>query len=681
MKADERARAIHQREDEIRRLLDQGAEEQARALLRGWRTETIRDPGLHERLGLLAEALGETRRAISEYNLCLRADRSRSEVILRLARIRAERGELERALRAYRRYLLDRPEDSTVAREAAEFLRLCGRPDLVGALPEAARATLNGPREDFQEAAESIRPTDADCVTFAELFSGREGVHARQWVGPSGRSGYSPVREPFTPAVARQHLLGAYTVGIYPLRMDNTVFFLAVDFDMAKGQTPARGVGALMRRVHQTALKLVEEAARWGLPTLLEDSGHKGRHVWVLFAQPIPAAAARRMGNALLTRIGRPPEGVGIELFPKQSRVAGQGLGNLIKLPLGVHRLTNRRALLLDPATGEPFPEQLRALGRYERVSRQAAIRALQELERATAGMSRVIPFPGGRLADAQGGGGAAARAPAPAVVSLESEATPFDREDDLGYATIPAPVEEAPYDPESDLEFLALVTHCAVLGELVRRVENGGVLSTDERIVITHSLGHLEHGPEAVNHLLSRTLNADPESFLKSRLRGNPISCPRIRSRLPQIAAAVQCDCRFAPDSGMYPTPLLHLESAREVARGGTAGTRLTRLQLERLVLDLIRARTRAERARRLARELEQRLAAVLEEQGLSHLDTATGRVRLEGGVVTITLGAGDGGAECGGGEPGRSGGKRGGGEPGVAPSGDEDRRSPERP
>jgi len=91
---------------------------------------------------------------------------------------------------------------------------------------------------------------------FRSLFRGREDVYARRWEGPDGRSGYSPAAQkdwkainrsrpedrkkvdqktrkyfPLTDSVIENHLLGKETIGVYPLLVDETCWFLAVDFD------------------------------------------------------------------------------------------------------------------------------------------------------------------------------------------------------------------------------------------------------------------------------------------------------------------------------------------------------------------------------------------------------------------------------------------------------------------
>jgi len=96
-----------------------------------------------------------------------------------------------------------------------------------------------------------------------EPFPGRDDVYAVRWENDDGRSGYMPKADrdwkaylraddedrkkvdrqtrkfrPLNDEVARGHLVGDHTIGIYPLLQDETCCFLAVDFDkktLAKG--------------------------------------------------------------------------------------------------------------------------------------------------------------------------------------------------------------------------------------------------------------------------------------------------------------------------------------------------------------------------------------------------------------------------------------------------------------
>src|SRR5207248_125775 len=81
-----------------------------------------------------------------------------------------------------------------------------------------------------------------------------------------------------------------------------------------------------------------------------------------------------------------------------------------------------------------------------------------------------------------------------------------------------------------------------------------------EEQLVLTHSLGHVEGGPQAVNYLLSRCVDVGPEKFLKDRLKGNPVSCPSIRKKIGHVTRRVACNCVFDFAADRYPTPVLHL-------------------------------------------------------------------------------------------------------------------------
>ena len=127
-----------------------------------------------------------------------------------------------------------------------------------------------------------------------------------------------------------------------------------------------------------------------------------------------------------------------------------------------------------------------------------------------------------------------------------------------------PPPPAPAPAWTEADFQadprFRHLLAHCPVLAELKRTVDEHRRLSHEEQLVLIHTLGHVEGGPQAVNYLLGKCVDVGPEKFLKDRLKGNPVSCPSIRKKIGHVTRRVPCNCPFdfAPDR--YPTPVLHL-------------------------------------------------------------------------------------------------------------------------
>lgn len=226
---------------------------------------------------------------------------------------------------------------------------------------------------------------------FRSLFRGRDDVYAVRWEGRNGRTGYSPagVREwspatspgrgqkrsfrhsklfPLSEEVIRDHLLGRQTIGVYPLLQDDTCWLVAVDFDKKTWETDARA--------------FLETCNGLDVPAALERSrSGNGAHVWMFFAEPIPAALARRCASALLTRTMQRSYTMGLDsydrLFPSQDTMPKGGFGNLIALPLQRGPRENGNSVFIDNQL-RPYEDQWAFLSSIRRLTQdevQALIR------------------------------------------------------------------------------------------------------------------------------------------------------------------------------------------------------------------------------------------------------------------------------------------------------------------
>ena len=251
----------------------------------------------------------------------------------------------------------DKPPDR-LKRELAENARL--REEVERLRRENARLrqsiqTSNN-RAEFEGAGgidveaisiDKYSPPDVKVALFRRLFRGREDVYARRWTRADGTSGYSPARRrgwrqrrsglpkdratpeddllPLTDEEIRAHLQGSQTVGIFPLLTDDTCWFLAVDLDKSTWQEDAL---ALLSKCDQYEVSAHLERSRSG----------SGAHVWVFFSEAVPAALARNLGSALLSRAMAQRYQLGLasydRLFPNQDTLPKGGFGNLIALPL-----------------------------------------------------------------------------------------------------------------------------------------------------------------------------------------------------------------------------------------------------------------------------------------------------------------------------------------------------------
>lgn len=151
--------------------------------------------------------------------------------------------------------------------------------------------------------------------------------------------GYRPVRAPLTNEVLESHLRGEQTIGTYLMDMDKA---RSIVFDDDNGDLAI-------------AQALASTCKRKGLSAGVEFSGRKGYHVWVLFAEWETAADVRRIAKSVAAEVGFTGE-----VFPKQD--AARDLGNLVKLPFGLHRVTGQRSRFVGP---EP---SLNAHGTFARV-------------------------------------------------------------------------------------------------------------------------------------------------------------------------------------------------------------------------------------------------------------------------------------------------------------------------
>jgi hypothetical protein len=125
--------------------------------------------------------------------------------------------------------------------------------------------------------------------------------------------------------VIDSHLEGQFVFGIYPLRLDETCWFLAVDFDDGEWQ---KDISALREICAEFAIPVAVERSRSG----------NGAHAWFFFESPISAAIARRFGTSLLTYTMSKRHEITFKsydrFFPNQDTMPKGCLGNLIALPL-----------------------------------------------------------------------------------------------------------------------------------------------------------------------------------------------------------------------------------------------------------------------------------------------------------------------------------------------------------
>ena len=204
---------------------------------------------------------------------------------------------------------------------------------------------------------------------FRSFFRGREDVFARRWYSKTTeKSGYQPVcgnewdaelcdkrkfkcgacpnRKllPLTDRDIYDHLAGKDpygrdVVGVYPLLQDDTCTFCCVDFDDAGHVDAAKAFYVV--------------CAAWDIPCVMERSrSGEGTHVWLFFAEPVPAKKARTLSSGILTAAMEQCKHISFSsydrMIPNQDAMPSGGFGNLVALPLQGMARRNGNSLFIN---------------------------------------------------------------------------------------------------------------------------------------------------------------------------------------------------------------------------------------------------------------------------------------------------------------------------------------------
>ncbi len=378
-----------------------------------------------------------------------------------------------------------------------------------------APETESPPEDPVLSPFEKLRTRQEAIGRFLELFSGREDCFARQWADKSeGKQGYVPVRRPMMETDVEEHVSGKKTYGIYLLRSDSTVKVAVIDVDIVQkfrtSKLRGEDVALIKRERSYLFSRIVELSQEAGLEPVAEFSGSKGYHFWYFFKKPVDAGVVRARLKQITSLLQKDLTAFHLELFPKQDKVSGKGLGNLVKLPLGIHRLTGKRSYFID-CPDRNLEAQLKFLHKIKQVD--------------------------------------------PAGVS------PLHSDVKTGEIMIHPRMKEW---AEQYPELMTLEMKCAPLGHIIASCRSGNQLSMREEKVLFQTIGFLPKARSLLHHLLSMVPEYNPHmvDYKISRLRGKPLGCRRIHSLLDYTGDI----CTFSK-TYEYPHPLLHLEQWKDEA------------------------------------------------------------------------------------------------------------------
>lgn len=177
-------------------------------------------------------------------------------------------------------------------------------------------------------------------------FVGRSDVFAEQ----SKSGAYYPVRRPLTDGDIEEHLAGLWSIGTYTITPVGDIIPDA-------GKFYVNYVVFDLDTYDEKYLHVLMQCVEWACDPdaeaypylMLEKSGGKGYHIWLFFDGRVEAYRARAWLDENFWPLYRSREYSvkGLEVFPKQDSVSEGGLGNLTKMPFGVHAVSGKKSELV----------------------------------------------------------------------------------------------------------------------------------------------------------------------------------------------------------------------------------------------------------------------------------------------------------------------------------------------
>ena len=237
--------------------------------------------------------------------------------------------------------------------------------------------------EEMFQLQSSHLTTQEKLQLFTSVFAGRYDVYAKSFINDQGKIQYFPSYDygwkqlppekrsfqTLTDSVLKSHFRGETAIGIFPMHLDDSCYFLVLDLD--EGDWKEAGL-----TIHRIARERQMEAH-----LEISRSGH-GLHIWFFFEEAIPSREARLFGKKLLELAMQESMQLSFDsfdrMFPNQDVLPKGGFGNLIALPFQGEAYHQGRTVFVDEHF-QPYEDQWRYLQEIQRVSTAKVALLIQE--------------------------------------------------------------------------------------------------------------------------------------------------------------------------------------------------------------------------------------------------------------------------------------------------------------
>ena len=237
--------------------------------------------------------------------------------------------------------------------------------------------------EEIFQLQSSRLTTQEKLQLFTSVFAGRYDVYAKSFINDQGKIQYFPSYDygwkqlppekrsfqTLTNSVLKSHFRGEIAIGIFPMHLDDSCYFLVLDLDEGDWKEAGLTIHRIARE-HQIESHL--EISRSG----------QGIHIWFFFEEAIPSREARLFGKKLLELAMQESMQLSFDsfdrMFPNQDVLPKGGFGNLIALPFQGEAYHQGRTVFVDEYF-QPYEDQWRYLQEIQKVSTAKVALLIQE--------------------------------------------------------------------------------------------------------------------------------------------------------------------------------------------------------------------------------------------------------------------------------------------------------------
>ena len=170
---------------------------------------------------------------------------------------------------------------------------------------------------------------ESDISLFINFFIGREDTYAIDNIFENSRNTVEQVMEPVNAEVIKRHFMGEITAATYVQRSNSTSKYMVMDIDISKKVLILHPYGSEeFKSYKEKALDIVKnmesEIEKLGLKCYIEDTGHRGYHMWLFFGEWIPVRYIHMLADYIQKNIF--PDEEDISIFGKTDEAINQVL-------------------------------------------------------------------------------------------------------------------------------------------------------------------------------------------------------------------------------------------------------------------------------------------------------------------------------------------------------------------